>query len=61
MQSDLSHVETFMREGGDQVMFTQVYSDGHRSVYWLPFWRACWHAWKLMFKGVTVKEMSDAK
>lgn len=51
-----THVEVFMRTGSEQVMFTAVHSDGYRRSYWLPFWQACWHVWKLIFSGVTVQE-----
>lgn len=49
-------VEVSMGEGSDQVMFTQVFADGYRTAYWLPFWRACWHAFRLILRGVQVKD-----
>jgi hypothetical protein len=54
-------VEVSMRDGSDEVMFTDVFQDGYRRYYWLPFWRACWHCWKLIFSGVTVKEPSNER
>lgn len=54
--SQTKHIEVFMRTGGENVMFTVVRDDGHRSSYWLPFWKACWHVLKLIFSGVKVKD-----
>jgi hypothetical protein len=56
--TDLLRVETFMREGSDQVMFTEVYANGHRASYWLPFWRALWNCWKLILRGIEVEDRS---
>ena len=48
------HIEVSMGDGSDQVMFTLIYSDGYRTAYWLPFWRACWEAMRLIWRGVDV-------
>lgn len=52
-------IETFMGQGSDQVMFTLIYADGYRTAYWLPFWKAIWHACKLMWRGVEIVDTSD--
>ena len=51
-------VETYMSGSTDQVMFTLIYADGYRRSYWLPFWRAIWHSFALMCRGVEVKDVS---
>jgi len=53
------HVEVSMRSGDIEVMFTEVFIDGHRHTYWLPFWRACWHSVRLIFANVKIVDRTQ--
>jgi hypothetical protein len=48
------YVEVMMRRGSAEVQFVEVWPDGHRKTYWLGFWRACWHVFRLNMTGITV-------
>lgn len=50
------YVEVRMREDGGEVCFTEVWPDGTRHTYWLPFWPACWRCIRLIWRGVEVKD-----
>jgi hypothetical protein len=50
-----THIEVSISDGSDQVMFTLVYADGYRSVYWLTGWRGIWHMAKLIWRGFDVR------
>jgi len=49
-------VVSYMNKDSGQVMFTLIYADGYRVVYWLPFWRGVWEAIRFIWSGVEFED-----
>lgn len=52
----MKYVEVSWRDESGEPMFTEVYANGQRVSYWLPFWSALWEIVKLIFSGVEVRD-----
>ena len=54
------YIEVSMRDDSGEPMFTEVYANGQRVSYWLPFWSACWQVVKLILSGNDVRDKIEA-